>query len=483
MKGIRYSVNSPQGKEDLKILSAAVVLMKQLPKTDPHSWDYQAAIHGVLDDPSNSELLKQPFVNNCPHYDQAGKQTAWHFLSWHRYYLYHFEEAVRAVTGRDDFNVPYWNTLDPTQRTLPKEFRDQASGGLPGLSDGTRRKGLNDGSLKITETPDENGKITDNGTKYDQAYENLRSLRNNFLAFSNSIDRTPHASTHGLIGGNMRQVETAGQDPIFWVHHANIDRLWTEICNDRVTAAETLLLKRGMNYGFYSRDKQPITYTYSQAAKGLYQFNYTYDSAIPSSTQQSLKDPPTFAPIKPFYSQSTKAPINKLKDGDIILSKRLNLIPKAGNKILLTIKATACHELGGSIDIFFGDTIVNGKDVIPSQHQNLPSMAALQGGKFLERFYLGSIELFPSATAKSASQDHQHNQSPAAQGKTGQAARQCDQEMEHEFVFDISSKVTKAKNQAFIRDVIHFNIAPDQSSAKDLGSMIIDSISLSQIPV
>ena len=33
---------------------------------------------------------------------------------------------------------------------------------------------------------------------------------------------------HGSIGGNMGGFNTAGQDPIFWLHHCNIDRLWEE---------------------------------------------------------------------------------------------------------------------------------------------------------------------------------------------------------------------------------------------------------------
>jgi tyrosinase len=31
---------------------------------------------------------------------------------------------------------------------------------------------------------------------------------------------------HSTIGGDMGLFETAGQDPIFWLHHCNIDRLW-----------------------------------------------------------------------------------------------------------------------------------------------------------------------------------------------------------------------------------------------------------------
>ena len=32
----------------------------------------------------------------------------------------------------------------------------------------------------------------------------------------------------GDVGGAMSDVPTAAFDPIFWVHHSNIDRLWAE---------------------------------------------------------------------------------------------------------------------------------------------------------------------------------------------------------------------------------------------------------------
>jgi tyrosinase len=36
----------------------------------------------------------------------------------------------------------------------------------------------------------------------------------------------PHNVVHIDVGGLMHDPDTAAQDPIFWLHHANIDRLW-----------------------------------------------------------------------------------------------------------------------------------------------------------------------------------------------------------------------------------------------------------------
>ncbi len=40
------------------------------------------------------------------------------------------------------------------------------------------------------------------------------------------LEVLPHNWVHGIVGGWMGDVVTAARDPIFWLHHANIDRLW-----------------------------------------------------------------------------------------------------------------------------------------------------------------------------------------------------------------------------------------------------------------
>jgi tyrosinase len=40
------------------------------------------------------------------------------------------------------------------------------------------------------------------------------------------LEGNPHNSIHGIVGGNMGGVATSPLDPIFWLHHCNIDRIW-----------------------------------------------------------------------------------------------------------------------------------------------------------------------------------------------------------------------------------------------------------------
>jgi tyrosinase len=40
------------------------------------------------------------------------------------------------------------------------------------------------------------------------------------------LEVSPHGGVHVAVGGWMSSFDTAARDPIFWLHHANIDRLW-----------------------------------------------------------------------------------------------------------------------------------------------------------------------------------------------------------------------------------------------------------------
>ena len=48
-----------------------------------------------------------------------------YFLPWHRLFVMYFEQIIRAVSGKNEFALPYWNysTQDQTVRgVIPPEF-------------------------------------------------------------------------------------------------------------------------------------------------------------------------------------------------------------------------------------------------------------------------------------------------------------------------------------------------------------------------
>lgn len=160
----------------------AVKAMKAYVNTaDPNSWAYWVNVHSL----------------SCPH----GKA---YFLAWHRGFLYNFENQLRLVSGDPQLVLPYWNYYD--NPALPNEFLDRTSPLYRG-----DRKGTNVGT----------------GLTLDAFASTLTDFqRGKTNSFEAVIEPRPHNNVHNLIGGAMASVKISPRDPIFWVHHANVDRLW-----------------------------------------------------------------------------------------------------------------------------------------------------------------------------------------------------------------------------------------------------------------
>jgi tyrosinase len=141
----------------------------------------------------------------------------WYFLPWHRLMLSQFEGVIREVLHDEDFSLPYWNpvTGNPDDLSLPAVFRDPGSP----LYNGTRWPWVNGGE-RID-------KLYKDWLTLDALNEKLYidSPTGN-LGFNPRMDQNPHFFTHLALGGDMAEFSTVGGDPLFYLHHTNMDRLW-----------------------------------------------------------------------------------------------------------------------------------------------------------------------------------------------------------------------------------------------------------------
>jgi tyrosinase len=211
-----------------------------------NSWKFLGAIHGfdqqlwidqellASTDPVPADLTNGTYGNQCQH-------GSWFFLSWHRGYLFAFEAIVAAkvkeLTG-DDWALPYWNYLDSDNadaRNVPDAFiADTLPDGAPNpLKKYPRRAGLtvlqpgprDAFSLAAVDEDDflvgKDGNIGFGG-----------GITGNFVQFARwtgDLENNPHNTVHRLVGGAdgfMADPRLAGLDPIFWLHHCNVDRIW-----------------------------------------------------------------------------------------------------------------------------------------------------------------------------------------------------------------------------------------------------------------
>jgi tyrosinase len=46
-----------------------------------------------------------------------------------------------------------------------------------------------------------------------------------YATFSSQIEGSPHSTPHVMIGGDMGGMRSPA-DPLFMMHHCNVDRLW-----------------------------------------------------------------------------------------------------------------------------------------------------------------------------------------------------------------------------------------------------------------
>jgi tyrosinase len=225
----------------------AIAEMQRRPINDPTSWRYQAAIHDYdrETDPDASPSDQMPSAADQERFWSQCQHNSWFFLPWHRMYLGFFEQIVTAVVrelgGPEDWALPYWNYSDatsPNAARLPPAFRDaQLPDGTPNpLRIEQRADGVNDGDVAgdeddvdLTTCLEEESFISE-AAGGDPGFGGPRTRFNHAGGPMGDLERVPHGSMHlavgGFQGGWMSAFNTAALDPIFWLHHCNIDRLW-----------------------------------------------------------------------------------------------------------------------------------------------------------------------------------------------------------------------------------------------------------------
>ena len=270
---------APNGPE-LSAYRRGIEVMQQRPMSDPTSWLYQANIHGT------SEQNVQPAWNSCEH-------SSWFFPSWHRMYLYWFEWIVRKASGSKRFALPYWNYEKAGQAALPSAFRQPADGSNA-LYVEERRSEANEGS-----SPPASQTSSRLALKTRQFIStNSKSGFGGGAGFLNGeVEQTPHNTMHGWVSGLMGAFETAAQDPIFWLHHANIDRLWEVWLKQGDGRANPTKERRWLNerFLFFDEDGQRIEMSGREIVDTVGQLDYRYDQ-LPGGGRRSASSERTLSP-------------------------------------------------------------------------------------------------------------------------------------------------------------------------------------------
>jgi hypothetical protein len=186
---------------ELHDLREALAAMYALPASDPNSFATIASFHGG------------PPIAYCSH-------GAPGFFTWHRAYLMAFENALRVLGC--NVTLPYWDWSSGPSTGVPAACRQATYVNRAGatvanpLYSGPRPAGGQTSRRADIDT-----------TAFDDLATGAQAAMTaaTFVSFQNQLNGV-HGGVHVRVGGDMGSVPSAGYDPIFYLHHANIDRLW-----------------------------------------------------------------------------------------------------------------------------------------------------------------------------------------------------------------------------------------------------------------
>jgi len=198
-------------------------------------------------------------------------------MNWDVQHGYEFEGVIREVLHDEDFTLPYWNpvTGNDADLVVPAVFRPLGTT----LYNGTRWPWVN------------------GGERIDILYRDWRSLdalNEDFYidsptgshGFNPKLDTNPHFLTHLAVGGDMADFATVGGDPLFYLHHANLDRIW-ESWNrlGHTNPTDPKYLNRTFAYGDRSGKRVDLPVS---AADRVAQLGYEYDAYENAPKSQHL---------------------------------------------------------------------------------------------------------------------------------------------------------------------------------------------------
>jgi tyrosinase len=243
---------------DLLWYAKAVGALQSRALDDESSWWFFAAMHGEYIEESTfpgwgtipgppavpvapvpSASVQGKFWNQCQH-------QSWYFVPWHRGYLIalegHLRKAVIDLGGPDDWALPYWNYLGGDgQYKIPPAFtqKNLPDGAANPLYVNARFGPKGDRNIYI-EIPPISGDCQKNtlytGSNSQTTRPGYGGPKSGFSHGGNvsgNLESNPHNKVHVQVGGQANDIwglmsdpGIAALDPIFYLHHANIDRMW-----------------------------------------------------------------------------------------------------------------------------------------------------------------------------------------------------------------------------------------------------------------
>jgi len=146
------------------------------------------------------------------------------FLPWHRAYLLDLERELQAIDR--SVALPYWRFDQASPNIFTRDFMgvSDALGTVQFSSGNPLQFWRTDGVAGINRRPFFPTNTAPPGLLTEAQTLALGSLFRQF----ETMEGNPHGSAHTSFGGSISSVPTAAKDPLFFLLHANVDRLWAK---------------------------------------------------------------------------------------------------------------------------------------------------------------------------------------------------------------------------------------------------------------
>ena len=270
---------------ELAELRLAFQKLRALPSTDPRTWMAQAKVHCWYCAGDNSSV--------------ADVHGTWAFMPWHRDYLYVLEKILGKLVNNPNFAIPYWDWNTPDTPQCTGHLR------VPPPYLGSTNNSLFDCYRVVTPAS-----TMSNSSVGAARVTQILNGANTFPLFfgsptvSAALWPGPHGYVHLFVGNSvnpssakqdMGVLETAARDPLFWAHHANIDRLWDVwVAKYGTPVYPTGFLNQ--NWTFWNQDQKLMRFTGGDAANRATRLKYRYAPPCGEAPVQAAPAPPAKPP-------------------------------------------------------------------------------------------------------------------------------------------------------------------------------------------
>ncbi|MGH2665358.1 tyrosinase family protein [Flavobacterium sp.] len=376
-KYIRRNANSVEAQPDLEAMNIAFKKMREMGCDKGLAWYYQGAIHNIPDVINGKNVL-------CPEY-QTSKDKLWawgdcthkrtesaslNFLLWHRMYTWYLEKIVRELSGKKDFALPYWNygSKEVKDNIMAEKMRNKSGS----LYEPARYSILNAGKPILED------QVQQIQLALDELQKNPSFAGS--AGFSKTLEGSPHGYMHNLIGGGyaipsetyynsiyqkdysglMANVPSAGFDPIFWLHHSMVDRIWESWDVSAYGQRPTLedLKANPWPYEFIAPNGDHVTYTMEEMYSIVFNLDYKYDNLLYGSKSSALAAKEPKAKSKISFQDSKEKIIWEQKvgktlgetafahkvSGNLAKSTNKSFTSEADSKIVLNLDVVVYKE-------------------------------------------------------------------------------------------------------------------------------------------